>query len=103
MQAVLFAPSMTERDIILESPTRWPEQEVPKSTGSRQRTRQCGAPKRDRGATATVVRSEHKVASAPRNKQLSTSHHFPAITSPRHSTHPTFLIFDTSQCNFLLT
>ena len=42
------------------------------------------------GATAAVVRLEHKVASVPRNKQLS----FPAITSPRHSTHPTVLIFD---------
>ena len=45
------------------------------------------------GATAAVVSPEHKVAVVPRNKQLSTSHHFPATISPRHSTHPTVLIF----------
>ena len=45
------------------------------------------------GATAAAVGSKHKVAGAPRNKQLSTSHHFLAITSPRHTMHPTILIF----------
>ena len=46
------------------------------------------------GATAVVVSTKHKVVSFPRNKQLPTSHHFPATTSSRHSTHPTILIFD---------
>ena len=46
------------------------------------------------GTIAAAVSSEHKVASVPRNKKLSTSHHFPAIISPRHSTHPTILIFN---------
>ena len=39
------------------------------------------------GATAAVVSAEHKVASVSTNKQLSTSHQFPAIISPRFFMH----------------
>ena len=99
LQAALFAPSMTERDIILESPTRWPAQEAPRAPALANVAGSAALRNGTDGATAAVVRSEHKVASAPRNKQLSTSHHFPAITSPRHSTHPTFLILHSPmQC-----
>ena len=46
------------------------------------------------GATAAVVSSEHKVANASRNKQLSTSHHFPAIISLRYPSTQLFKFFD---------
>ena len=51
------------------------------------------------GATAAVVSSEHKVANVPRNKQLSTSHHFPC----HHLTtmHAKTLIFDLFTVQFL--
>ena len=54
------------------------------------------------GATAAVVSSEHKVARLPRNKQLSTSHHFPChhfTTSLHAPNHPNFLT--SSQLQFL--
>ena len=96
MQAALWTPSMAERDMTLEpiaeppdpgetEPTRWLGQEA-SSARLRNGTD---------GATAAVVSPEHKVASVPRNKQQhSTSHHFPAIGLPRHSTHPTIPIID---------
>ena len=55
------------------------------------------------GVTAAVVSTEHKVASVPRNKQLSTSHHFLTIISPCHPAHPTTLIFDLLRVHFLET
>ena len=48
-----------------------------------------------------MVSTKHKAASASRNKQLSTSHHFPAIISPRHFMRATILIFTLSHCIFL--
>ena len=47
------------------------------------------------GATAAVVSSERKIARVPRNKLHTTS-----TTSPRHSTHPTILMFDLSKVQF---
>ena len=71
----------------------------PPSTSSRQRSRQCGAPKRNRrrpppqwGAPCTKLRV------LPKNKQHSTSHHFLAIISPRQPMHLTIQVFDPSLC-----
>ena len=68
------------------APTRWPRQE---------------APEHQLSPTQPVEqdRRRHR-RSGELRAQSSTSHHFPAITSPRHSTHPTILIFDPLTVQF---
>ena len=73
MQAALWAPSMAERDFILEDiaelpdPGRWPHGgrgRRPPSTNSRQNSRFCALRNGTDSVTAAVVSSKHRVAHA---------------------------------------
>ena len=105
IQATLWAPSMAERDIILEvlaefpdpsetAPARWPGQAAPANTAGSAALRNGTA-----AATAAVVSIKHSAASVSRNSRLSTSHHFHATTSLLHITTLTILLFNPTSCS----
>ena len=84
VQAALVGTSMAERDIVLQALRR---SSRPRRDGAHTLAGAGGrgAPNGTDRATAAMVSSEHKSARVPRNKQLSTSHHILATTSPnRH-------------------
>ena len=73
----------------------------PQGISSRRHSQSSGAQKQDRRRHRHRRSGEHRaVASGPKNKHFSTSHHLLTIISPCHPTHPTTLIFDLLTVQF---
>ena len=106
IRAALWAPSMAERDIILEAlaefpdpsettPSRWPwagSSRIPAVANAAGRA----APRNWTAAAATVMDIKFNGASVSRNDRPSASYQFPATTSLFHITFLTILLSNSS-------